>query len=831
MSWGLFENSLVVACGATSLALALGSIAALCLGGLERRWRGALLAVAIISLALPPFLVTNAWLHFLGEAGVWRSWLPVKLNSLPGTIWVLALLTWPVTILSVSAAWRQLEAGQLESDMALTGWGLIRGLLFPLGRAALAQAAVLTFVLALNNFAVPAILQTKVFPAEVWIKFNTSFDTAGALGLSWPLVLAPLLLLVWFFRREVLWPRLGNPVPPKLFRKQLGGVWFWFAATCTLGISFLSVVLPLLQLVSVQRTWTELSGALAAGRTAIWNSIFFAAASATLVVVFALAGTARRISPRTDSGRRTLGALVLGSLLWLPFLVPGVLLGIGFIFLFNRPWSSAFYQSAGIVIIAFVVRYLGLGWNVTGHALRTADRDLTDAALIDGARRWHLIRHVHWPQIGPQVAAIWYVVYVLCLWDVESMVLIVPPDGQTLALRIFNLLHYGYNAQVNALCLTLLVAAVAPLLVWKGYSAIQGLRQTGFSDNAANLRAFKLAVGALMIVLLPGCSPRSASNDAALQSRLFSQVEVIGTRGVGVGQLNKPRSVAVDNQDNVYVVDMTGRVQKFSSRGTFLLSWQMPQTDLGRPKGMCRDREGNIVVIEPHYQRLNHFAPDGKLVSQWGQRGTNTGQLSMPRAAAINSQDEIFVSEYGVVERVQRFSLKPTVHLIGTFGQPGTAPGDMNRPEGLCVDAQDRVYIADSCNHRIQIFSREGKFIRAYGKAGSGPGELSYPYDICVDASGRQYVCEFGNSRIQVFDPNDQPLEIIGGPGAEPGRFNNPWGVALDSAGNLYVADSQNHRVQKLIRREPLADGRWSQAKGDPHGLASAKGFGINARN
>ena len=116
------------------------------------------------------------------------------------------------------------------------------------------------------------------------------------------------------------------------------------------------------------------------------------------------------------------------------------------------------------------------------------------------------------------------------------------------------------------------------------------------------------------------------------------------------------------------------------------------------------------------------------------------------------------------------------------------------------MDAQDRIYVADSCNHRIQVFSREGKLLRTYGKAGAGRGELSYPYDICVDAAGRQYVCEFGNSRIQVFDANDQPLEIIGGPGAAPGQFNNPWGVALDSAGNLYVADSQNHRVQKLVR-------------------------------
>jgi hypothetical protein len=254
------------------------------------------------------------------------------------------------------------------------------------------------------------------------------------------------------------------------------------------------------------------------------------------------------------------------------------------------------------------------------------------------------------------------------------------------------------------------------------------------------------------------------------------------------------------------VVDMTGRVQKFSPSGSFLLSWQMPQTDLGKPKGMCRDREGNIIVLEPHYQRLNYFTPQGKLLAQWGQKGTNDGQFMLPRAVAINSRHDVFVSEYGLVERVQKFACesgpKPAPpHWVATFGKAGNGPGEFNRPEGLCFDAQDRLYVADSCNHRIQVFSSDGKFLRAYGHAGSGKGELSYPYDICVDAAGRQYVCEFGNGRIQVFDANDQPIEIIGGQGGGPGQFSNPWGLALDSRENLYVADSQNHRVQKLIRR------------------------------
>jgi sugar lactone lactonase YvrE len=433
---------------------------------------------------------------------------------------------------------------------------------------------------------------------------------------------------------------------------------------------------------------------------------------------------------------------------------------------------------------------------------------------------------------------------------VESIVLVQPPGGETLALRIFNLLHYGYAAQVNALCLVLLGLALLPLVVcgvslWareknsklqtpsSGESSSSNLQTTSARSGLGvrNLvHLWMLALGAWCFCA--GCSPADAKHGARLNSQFFERAEVIGTRGVGIGEFNKPRSVTVDRAGDLYCVDITGRVQKFSPDGEFILSWQMQDIERGRPKGMCCDAEGNIVVGEPHYQRVNHFTPAGKLVLQWGIAGTNAGELTFPRSEAVNSRGELLLSEYTTVERVQKFrvpsesvtqdkpltpALSPSEgerenrppsrvgsvspSILMSFGQPGTGEGEFNRAEGICVDAQDRIYVADSCNHRVQIFSPDGKFIRQYGRAGSGLGEFSYPYDIKVDARGYQFVCEFGNSRIQVFDADCNPVEIIGGPGAEAGRFANPWSVTLDSHGNLFVADSQNHRVQKLVRR------------------------------
>jgi iron(III) transport system permease protein len=449
MNWPLLQNSLLVSGAATLLALALGTATALWLAGLPPAARRVGLAGAVIALALPPFLVTGCWIDLLGHTGAWRSWLPFDIYSHAGTAWVLALLFWPVTALLVLGRLRQLDASLLEADTSVTGKRLFLLVLLPFLRPTLALAGTVTLVLALNQFSVPAILQTKVFPAEVWVTFNTSFDHRGALWLSWPLMLGPLLLL-WLLRGHALaWPAApARDLAPALKRQSGRRCAPALAAAGTVTL-LLSIALPLARLALEERTWTELSGALAAGKTALLNSAWFALTAATL----------------TCAAGVWLRRWRMGGVLWLLFLVPGVLLGIGLILLLNHPGTAWFYQGTGVVLLALGLRYLAMARAGAARALASLDRDLAESARLAGAAGWRLFREVHWPQVAGPLLAVWYAVYLLCLWDVETLVLIVPPGGETLALRIFNLLHYGHNAQVNALCVALLGLAVAPLIV------------------------------------------------------------------------------------------------------------------------------------------------------------------------------------------------------------------------------------------------------------------------------------------------------------------------------------------------------------------------------
>ena len=784
MNWNLITNSLKVSLCATALSLAFGFCTALWVQGLAEQWRTRFMVAAVATMALPPFLVTSCWMHLLGNAGVLRPFFPLSIYSIGGTVWILSLLYWPISFLLISGALSRLEASQWESDARLGGWPLIRWVLWPAARPLAKLAGILTFVLALNNFAVPALLQTKVFAAELWVSFNTTFNYREALILGLPLVAAPVLLLIQFTSGgAIVWPVYNSESSPRNLRRQLGSTWFFTTGILTLVIMILSLGLPIALLTGESRTWAELWPAFAAGKSALTNSLLFAVSTSTACVMLGILGWRWR----------------LGWLLWIPFLVPGVLLGIALIRVFNQPFLTALYQSYGIVLIAFILRFCAISMNAAQKALQSLDPDLAADARLSGASGWRFFWHVQARQIAPQAAAAWYITYVLCLWDVETLVLIVPPGAETVALRIFNLLHYGHNSHVNALCLLLLVLAVLPLLVC---GLARKLFDRRFISSIVSMQRLGLAMIVLTLGLAVGCA-RSESRGIPLDSDLFSAVEIIGSRGTGAGQFNKPRSVATDRMGNLYVVDMTGRVQKFSSNGVYLASLQMPQTDLGKPKGMCRDLDGNIIVIEPHYSRVNHFSPKLLPMAHWGRKGTNVGQLNLPRAAAVTSSGEIYVSEYGQAERIQKFTKEGTSSILH-FGVRGSDSGEFNRPEGLGVDRNDRLYVADSCNHRIQVFGPNGAHLRSYGKPGSAPGEFSYPYDIRIDSMGIQYVCEFGNSRIQIFDDQDQLLEVLGHAGAEPGEFNNPWSIALDSEGNLYVADSRNHRVQKFHRRRPL---------------------------
>lgn len=108
------------------------------------------------------------------------------------------------------------------------------------------------------------------------------------------------------------------------------------------------------------------------------------------------------------------------------------------------------------------------------------------------------------------------------------------------------------------------------------------------------------------------------------------------------------------------------------------------------------------------------------------------------------------------------------------------------------------VYVADTWNHRIQVFTSEGLFVRMWSTFNAGGFEDGFwgPRGIVVDAQNRVYVTDTGKQRVVIFDSMGNYLTQFGSLGMDLGKLDEPVGIDLDADGRVYVADTWNYRVQ-----------------------------------
>jgi len=100
---------------------------------------------------------------------------------------------------------------------------------------------------------------------------------------------------------------------------------------------------------------------------------------------------------------------------------------------------------------------------------------------------------------------------------------------------------------------------------------------------------------------------------------------------------------------------------------------------------------------------------------------------------------------------------------ILTFGSRGSNDGQFNASRAICVNSKGEIIVADSDNHRIQIFDKDGKFIRKFGSEGLRTGLFNLPVGVSVDQQDHIYVSDYHNHLIQIFDQDGSiHLQTIG---------------------------------------------------------------------
>lgn len=283
----------------------------------------------------------------------------------------------------------------------------------------------------------------------------------------------------------------------------------------------------------------------------------------------------------------------------------------------------------------------------------------------------------------------------------------------------------------------------------------------------------------------------------------FGKLELVwGERGANPGYLQKPRAMAIDKHDNLYIVDKAARIQVFDRDGNFSHGWSTPKCEFGKPTGMSFDNDGNLMVADTHYYRVLFYSPAGELLEDktiGGIEGREPGLFGWVTDCVQDSKGNYYVSEYGAeLDRVQKFS--PSGEYLWGWGSHGSGDENFRRPNNLAIDENDQLWIVDANNHRVLVFDVSGdkqKLVNKWGFDGGELGQLRNPYDLVLDRE-HVYICEFGNSRVQKFTREGKSLGTWGSEGRGEGELFNPWAVVVDSKRRLHVLDTYNQRIQRI---------------------------------
>ena len=301
----------------------------------------------------------------------------------------------------------------------------------------------------------------------------------------------------------------------------------------------------------------------------------------------------------------------------------------------------------------------------------------------------------------------------------------------------------------------------------------------------------KLAIiGLLFGLLLVGAIPNGLS---ASDHRYVS--EWGGYSMSNDGEFFRPQYVAIDDDGNVYVTDLSSRVQKFTSDGAFLKSWGSmgPEDGLfGSPSGIAVFGD-HVYVADKKQHSIDVFDKDGNFIFSWGEFGSGDGQFSKPHGVKINSDGIVFVADPGN-HRIQKFTSDG--EFLSAFGNFGTSNGKLKTPIQLAFH-EDSVYVADPGNLKIEKYTDEGIFLKTIDRSFAGSKIRSY--DIVINSDGDIYVTDVQQHRIvKISSDGSKTLKSFGYAGSEKNQFLEPIGIAIDAKGYLLVVDSIKNRIVKF---------------------------------
>ncbi|HEV8022067.1 MAG TPA: iron ABC transporter permease [Candidatus Lustribacter sp.] len=474
--WQAVANTFILVAMRVPLALLLGSVVAFLLIRCNVRARQTIEFLFWTAFFLPTLPMAMAWALLLDPKSGWINRLlqpvlglqhgPFNIYSYSGITWVhLVTTTVPAIILLLGPAFRGLNP-VLEESARMSGASTIatfRRVVLPLLAPALAMAGIIALIRSLEGFEVELFLGV---PAGIRV-FTTKIQElvvyeppryAPAMALSVPFIILLIVLALWYQRvvRGRSYATLtGKMVAAPPFDL---GAWRW-PATIFCGLfATLAVIVPTATLLfgSFMEIFgvTNVSGGfgftISHWTTVLHDPVFLSSFTVTLllgvftaaagVLVFSLIAY---IILRT----RTAGRDVLDVAAWMPWAIPGILLSLSLLWIYlGFSVLNVLYGSVAGLVVAMLFKEMPGGVNLMKNGIARISLELEEAASTSGAGWWELYRRVLLPLLSPTAVTVALFIFVGCVKDISTMILLATPTTRPLSLLV---LDYATNGEIE----------------------------------------------------------------------------------------------------------------------------------------------------------------------------------------------------------------------------------------------------------------------------------------------------------------------------------------------------------------------------------------------
>lgn len=459
--WALLANSVILACGASMVALVIGVPYAVLCEKVHFRGRSFFRLAYLLPLLIPPYMQAISWGHLLAKNGPINNFLveilglggsPVSIYSITGAVFILGLAYFPFVTLLTMSGLRSIDK-QYE-EMALSqrsSFHTLSRITLPLVLPHIIAGTIFVFIFSIIDFGVPDILRVKVYPIEIFVQFSAFYNERAAILLGLPLLAITIIMIslqVWVMRGRT-YVNFSNGLNGSQanfhFRnKTLAPI---FCAT----VIALAVIVPVGSLLKMAGPLASYQKGLAASWAQIGFSFTMAVVAATImtVIAYVIAHAMVLSSPK----KRTIAEY----LTQLPFAIPPILLGLALIKIWNRPMTEWLYGSHLIIIIGYFAHFIPFTIRVVYASLQQLNPRFEEMGSILSPSKLRVTSFITVPMIRKGLLIGFFISFILAFSELGTTLLVIPPGMSTIPIKIYNFMHYGAESMVAALCLILLV--------------------------------------------------------------------------------------------------------------------------------------------------------------------------------------------------------------------------------------------------------------------------------------------------------------------------------------------------------------------------------------